>query len=410
LGFSEERVKRRIEGLVLQFGLKDLLDRHPAALSAGELQRTALAGALTANPGIALLDEPSSYLDWHGRRRLYDVVLSDEDMTVLAATQYPEETSRFDRVLLLSDASIAFSGERDELFTNSVWPRLREREPTRAKIRSSREIIMRRRGDSVSLSAADVGFAYDESREVIRKFNLDAVGGDTVAVVGNSGSGKTTMGLLLAGLEKPKYGKITHGSGDSDETRIGYLMQFPESQFFSDNVRDEVGFAIANQGLASDKIDEKVKLSLSEVGLDFASYADRSPFMLSGGEQRRIAVASTLIIDPQIIILDEPTVALDWNSSLQLQRLLVRLRRGGRLLVILSHEFDFLSRIATHFLLLSKGRICWSGSKFAEDLSLDLFREELGHLPDSLLQARVLHAQGRSLDSIEEELLKTATV
>lgn len=402
LGYPEEEIEALVNASASRFNLADLLPLHPSTLSAGEQQRTALAGVLAPLPEIILLDEPTSYLDYRGRSTLLDSVLDDPKLTVLAVTQFPREAERYDRVVLLHNGRVAFAGKIDQLLESSLWRDLNAKDNTAAPHQVEIDTEM---AEASLVRAESVSFSYVSGRRVLDDVNLTAYAGGVTAIVGPSGSGKSTLGLLLAKLIEPESGRIEHGVRDGHSRAAGYLMQFPEAQFFAEEVRAEVAFGLTERGFDEAQTTQRVRDALSLVGIDYDLFSSRSPHTLSGGEQRRVAIASVLVMDPPVTILDEPTVALDWQGSRQLQRLMYRLRRSGKALILLSHDLDFVSRVATDIILIDKGIIHWSGSKLSDELPVELIIEQFGGLPDSLRKAHDLHMQGLTPTEIEDRLL-----
>ena len=406
LAFPPDVMKKRVEEMAQRFGLIDLLKRHPEAISAGEEQRTALAGTLAPSPSILLLDEPTSFLDYAGKERLREILFTDAT-TILAATQFPSEALQFERVLLLDQGQLVFDGSADALFTSQTWQQLKtdsDAIQTTKKKQYSASAIGDRKESNV-IEAENVSFSYQAGTDAVREIDLAVSTGEIIAIVGSSGSGKSSLGLLLSGLLTPTAGIIRYPSNQEGDRLVGYLMQFPERQFFADNVHDEVAFGIESEQLPVNESKARVADSLALVGLNYDSFAVRSPFTLSGGEQRRLALASLLVMNRPILILDEPTASLDWQGTQQLLELLHHLRRSGKTILILSHDLDFVSRVADRLILLDKGRLRWSGAKFATDFPTLLFESQFGGLPQPLQQARQLHREGLSPIEIAKRLL-----
>lgn len=396
LGMPTNEIETRLRDTAEHFGLTKLLTRHPLALSAGEQQRTALAGALITSPKIVLLDEPTSYLDYRGRKFLLDTLFAQPDLTIVAATQYPSEVHRYDRALLLDKGGIAFSDKPDDLFGSAVWEQQTSAVP---QIGSDTPIEKRK---SVEVKARGVSFGYEAGRYVLTESDVTVRAGEITAIVGHSGCGKTTLGLLLARLIEPSRGKIEHSDGNG---RVGYLMQFPETQFFAEDVRTEVAFAISEWKISPQESAARVKAALDMVGLDYEVFSSRSPLTLSGGEQRRVAIASTLVMNPDVVIFDEPTVGLDWRAARSLRALLYRLRRSGKTVIVLSHDLDFVFSTAANVVLLEEGKVLWAGSLYVDDFPEPLFEERFGKLPSSLPLSCELAREGKSRNEIEDRLL-----
>ncbi|HOJ76567.1 MAG TPA: ATP-binding cassette domain-containing protein [Bacillota bacterium] len=179
---------------------------------------------------------------------------------------------------------------------------------------------------------------------------------EVVGVIGPGGSGKSTLLRCLANLLKPESGSVQNEFilNNSFCDKISLVIQEPEQQFFLDNVYDEVGFAL--KGLVSDEeLEKKVLESLRFVG--FEGEINQSPFRLSGGQQRRVALASILVMNPGILLLDEPTVGLDASGLMILRRLAKHYKQQGGIMIIASYDLDFLYSVVDRFLLFSDGKL-----------------------------------------------------
>lgn len=226
----------------------------------------------------------------------------------------------------------------------------------------------------MTLVLEHVYFAYRSlvwgNRDVLTDITLSIGSGERVAIVGASGSGKTTLIQLFNGLLKPTCGEIwVNGKNLADpqvnlysiRRAIGLVFQFPESQLFEETVYRDIGFAPRALGFSEDETDHAIRTALQEVGLDFEQYHARSPFQLSGGEKRRVAIAGVLAMHPEVLILDEPTVGLDWESSRRIEKIMIELHHAGKTIVFVSHDMDFVARIAKRIVVLSQGRIYFDG-------------------------------------------------
>ncbi len=395
LGWPEQKMALALNAEAERFGLQALVGRHPFTLSAGEEQRTALAGVFAPGPQFLLLDEPSSYLDYHGRQ-LLQATIENESLTVIAATQFLQEAQHFERVLLLEEGVIAFDGPPDQLFESAAPESVMATDVSGSPDMS----IVEPQG----VRATDLSFAYPGGAQVLYGIDLNLAGGGIYAIIGDSGSGKTTLGKLLAGLLEPQQGSIDLDPPTNLSESVSFVMQFPELQFFAESVTEEVGFGPRNAGLVGSDLDRRICTSTQLVDLDYEQFAMRSPFKLSGGEQRRLALASILALERPVLILDEPTAGLDWLAVAQLRRLLLKLRQAGRTIILLTHDLDLAGRVADELILLDCGKLLWSGSKYG-DLPQELFEHHFGGLSQSLVAARKLQAAGFSRKEIEARLL-----
>lgn len=197
-------------------------------------------------------------------------------------------------------------------------------------------------------------------KDVLTNVNVDIKEGEITTIIGPRGGGKTTLLDLIKGLKKPTSGVI---KTKYNKDKIGLVFQFPEDQFFKNMVYDEIVFAIDNQNLTFATKKEKVINSLKMVGLN-PNYLTKDPFLLSSGEKRKIAIASILVTNPKIILLDEPTVGLDDQSIKSFIRQLNTLKtKYNKTIVIVSHDIEFVHQTADNVIVLNK-EVKLSDNKF----------------------------------------------
>jgi len=237
---------------------------------------------------------------------------------------------------------------------------------------------------SFQILVENLSFIYNQGlptkKKALDDINLKIEKGDFVGLVGPTGSGKTTLAQHLNALLFPTSGRVILEGVDLKEKsvdlkkirqKVGLVFQFPEIQLFEDTVYDDIAFGPKNLGLAEEQIKERVQSSMSKVGLDFEEFASRSPFSLSGGEQRKVAIAGILAQDPEILILDEPTCGLDSKSTEEIKKLLKDLNskvedpvEGGSVTIILiSHNMDLIAELAKKIILIDQGRVVSFSSK-----------------------------------------------
>lgn len=192
--------------------------------------------------------------------------------------------------------------------------------------------------------------------------------GEFLAIAGHTGSGKSTLTQHLNGLIHPTQGRVLWNGKDladkkvATEARgdIGLVFQYPEHQLFAATVKEDVAFGPRNLGLSADEIDARVHRALEEVELDYEALADRSPFDLSGGQQRRVAFAGVLAMDPTVLILDEPVAGLDPQSRNDFLTLIDTLhKKKGITVVMVSHNMNDIARLADRMLVMNQGRIAF---------------------------------------------------
>ncbi len=210
--------------------------------------------------------------------------------------------------------------------------------------------------------------------------------GEFVGIVGHTGSGKSTLVQHLNGLLKPTSGQVLiHGEDLNGEKvnrralrqRIGLVFQYPEYQLFEETVAKDIAFGPKNQGLSAEEIDKRVRRAMESVHLDYGKYAEKSPFELSGGQMRRVAIAGVLAMEPEILILDEPAAGLDPRGRDLILSMLEELRaRDHTTILMVSHSMEDMARLATRLLVFSEGKLIADGTP----------REIFGH-PDLMASA-----------------------
>ena len=228
----------------------------------------------------------------------------------------------------------------------------------------------------MSIKLENVSYTYMKNtpyeRTALKEVTLTIEKGEYVAVIGHTGSGKSTLMQHLNGLLKPDLGKVfvddvdINGKAAAAKTaknRVGMVFQYPEHQIFAETVYEDVAFGPRNKGLAEEEVEVQVKSALKFVGLDYDSFASRSPFQLSGGQMRRVAIAGVVAMEPDYLILDEPSAGLDPCSRDSIFREINELYQTRKMAVILvTHSMEEAAQYARRLLVMSKGRIVIDGS------------------------------------------------
>lgn len=206
----------------------------------------------------------------------------------------------------------------------------------------------------------------------VHDISLTIEDGEFIGLLGHTGSGKTTLVQHLNGLLRPTTGRvlvdgvdITRKGAHLLEVRkkVGLVFQYPEYQLFEETVAKDVAFGPKNLGLSKDEVEKRVREAFQLVHLDYDAVAGRSPFELSGGQMRRVAIASVLAMAPKVLILDEPTAGLDPAGRRAILQMIQELHEAGGLTVIMvSHSMDDIALLATRLLVMSKGELCLTGT------------------------------------------------
>ena len=211
----------------------------------------------------------------------------------------------------------------------------------------------------------DLSFSYDNDK-FINNLNLNIENGEMLGIMGNTGCGKSTLVQLIAGLIKPNNGQIiidgdniTNQKFDKAILRkkLGIVFQFPEMQLFEQTVQKDIYFGLKKFRLSDEEKYKRAKDILALLNLDFDKIKDKSPLALSGGEKRKIAVAGILVCNPKYLILDEPIAGLDSDSRENFMNLLVKLKKTGITIIIISHNADYIAEYCDRVIVMDNGQI-----------------------------------------------------
>lgn len=415
-------VLSRSEQALRRVGLWERRSLNPDKLSGGGRQRLAIACAIAMGSPMIVLDEPTANLDPQGIDDVYDALtdlVATGDRAVILVEHNLDAAMHFaTRVIVLDQQGrLAFDGPVDEilrghteeLVTMGVWlpaatlagRMLRERGilPTDAPLPLTPEelaaslpaVSARMQGGStdegqhaevssgirasalqVSGTAAPIvtarGLTVKRGRtEILHGVNLDVATGSLTAIVGANGAGKTTLIQALAGVVPPPSGQVTIDDVDPGRAsprdlaaRIGFVFQNPEHQFIAHTVFDELAHGLRLRGVTDAEVSERAGDMLSRFGLEHK--AEVHPFLLSGGEKRRLSVGTALITRPDVLALDEPTFGQDRARADELLRLLADLRAEGTTIIIVTHDLQLVADHTTHTVILADGRVHASGT------------------------------------------------
>ncbi len=228
----------------------------------------------------------------------------------------------------------------------------------------------------MSIKVRNLTYIYDEGmpfeNRAIDDITFDIENNDFVGLIGHTGSGKSTLIQHLNGLLKPSSGSIYINDFEITQKdinlteirkRVGVVFQYPEYQLFEETIEKDIAFGPGNMGLDQEEITKRVKASMEAVGLDYEKYREKSPFELSGGQKRRVAIAGVIAMDPEVLILDEPTAGLDPGGREEIFELIKKLHRERNITVILSsHSMDDMAKLVKTLIVMNKGKIEFMGN------------------------------------------------
>jgi len=367
LGVPAEDIPARVAEALDAVGLDVPLDRATAALSGGQKQRLALAGALAMRPGLLLLDEPTANLDPDGvqeiRASVERVVAATGATLVVIEHRTAVWADLMTRVIVVgTDGGLLADGAPDDVFRAhgdalaeaGVWV---PGHPVGLPVLPVRPAVDP--ADAI-LTTRDLAVTRDRRRAVQRGLELAVPDGAATVIVGPNGAGKSTLALTLAGLLDALHGTVEAAEGlrgrrgldpirwTSREllTRIGMVFQDPEHQFLTQTVRDELAVGPRALGWDDARIDAVVDALLERLGL--TALAAANPFTLSGGQKRRLSVATVLAAAPAVIVLDEPTFGQDRRGWIGIVSLLQEEIARGTTVVAVTHDADVIRHLGGH--------------------------------------------------------------
>ncbi len=409
LGIEPHEIKKRVCYALEAVKMKGFEKKAPHLLSGGQKQRVAVAGILAMKPKCIILDEPTAMLDPCGRKDVLDIIVSlnkTENITVVLITHFMEEAVLADRIFVMENGSVALCGTPKQVFKNveriknlkldvpavtEIAYRLRmagidisddimsvdemAEEIAKKKVnvkRLSLNLNPKKSDEKFQkiVEVKNLSYVYGKNsvfeKTAVDNVSFDVYKGEIVAIIGHTGSGKSTLIQNLNALMKPDKGNIFIDGKDIFESKeklnlirqkVGLVFQYPENQLFEESVFKDVKFGPLNMGLSEEEADKRVREALSIVGIDEEFY-EKSPFELSGGQKRRIAIAGVLAMKPEILILDEPTAGLDPCGRDELLKNIIFMHdKLDMTVIIVSHSMEEVASFADRIIVMNNGRV-----------------------------------------------------
>ena len=427
LGIESHDIWDKIDEMLELTGLAAHKYSNTSRISGGQKQRLAIASAMAMSPECIVLDEATSMLDPQGAKDMLNLVLKlnrEKKITVIMVTHKISEALMTDRVYILDNSRIVAHGVPGDVLSDVERLKTYGLEiPVRMKNEAGIPIdicseykkkqlhICQKVGPAADhvidhgntlkdlkkciVELQKVSYSYvngNETFKALSNIDLKIYEGQVLAVIGQTGSGKSTLLQMINKLIVPQCGKVYLYETDVQSVRnikeirrrIGYVFQFPESQLFESTVLKDVMYGPINFGMSKSEAEQSARNALKLVGVP-EKYEDYSPFELSGGLKKRVAIAGILAYEPDILILDEPACGLDGESKEQLWNLIRTLNREKNVTIILvSHDMEDVYEMSERVLLMDHGKVVYDGETegFFDDREL---LERYGiEIPDSV--------------------------
>ena len=419
LGIPTADIWNRVDEALDKTGMEAFRNQSPNHLSGGQKQRVAIAGVLAMHPKCIIFDESTAMLDPQGRRNIIDVARGlqrEYGITILLITHHMDEVLAADHVFVMKDGRIMGQGTPMEIFAQhklleecglrlpvlyqyldfleqeqiidavayrnihnvedlitEMTRRYQKEQADQTELSNDLigEIqVERNAGEGILLN--HVSYVYNkgfaDERTALKDVNLHITKGEFVAVIGHTGSGKSTLMQHLNGLYTATEGTVYYNGQDIADhdfsikqlrQKVGLVFQYPEYQLFAETVEKDVCFGPENMDISKVEAQKRAYEAIEAVGLPDTIY-DCSPLQLSGGQKRRAAIAGILAMQPDYLVLDEPTAGLDPYSAEKLLEMLKDLQvRQGIAIILVSHSMEEVAEYADRIVVMDQGKICF---------------------------------------------------
>lgn len=447
---KRDEVLRRIEKYLKFVTLSRKKNSSIYELSGGEKQRVAIASVLTMNPKMIILDEPTSNLDPIGAREIIKVIKDLNKKKNLTVLLIDHEVSSIlylaDRLIILDEGTIMYDGNPryilekygDNIFKNigvripeitqlavrlnkkgfkiSLFP-LTVKEAVKSmlkektiEVRGKEKLYTESRVGSVEEKAEFVmekvidvkglNFKYPNGIRAVKNVTFSINKGDMVALMGKNGSGKTTLGSLLIGLNKPDSGEgvvanldINKSSINKLSKKIGYVFQYPEHQFITSSCYDEIAFSLKTEKFEESEKKHRVEKVLEL--LELTEFIKRNPFNLSMGQKRRLSIATMLVKDLEVLILDEPFTGQDGKNISNLMDIIQKINNNSLTILIITHDLNIASKYFNKAMLMDNGELVFYGKTFELYDFLEINKLRYINTPQIFRLSKLLKTEGK---------------
>ena len=429
-GVPAEQIHERLDKVLHQLDIWQFREKNPFDLSGGQMQRVAIASVLAMEPGILLLDEPTSQLDPQGSEEVFHTVelLAKTGITIFMIEQKMEKLASYcDKILLLHEGKQIDFDTPEKIFSrpdlaelgicppyvtrycieqnlfrpDGTYPVTMEDVKRVLKRDMERKVTLPQLTDPVltevpedRFAVRNLKFSYTEDHPIFENFQLSLDQRPT-AIIGQNGAGKTTLVRLLKGLLKPSAGTILYQGEDISKRtvaslagQVGYVFQNPDDQIFKYKVIDEVMFGPLNIGMPKEKAKEKAMEALALTEL--TSYAGENPYDLELSQRKLVAIASVLAMDTDVIILDEPTIAQDYRGKEIIRNIITSLSGQGKLVLAILHDMDFVAQCFSRVVVLAHGQLLADSTPSEVFVQEDVLKKAALDMPHPLQLRKAL--------------------
>lgn len=335
--FTNNEMNEQKEKFEKIFNLNNIWGKNNSELSNGECQKLVLASMLAINPKVLLLDEPTAFLDPEARKEFYSLleVLKKDRLVIIVDHHVNEIRNMATRIVEVSIDGIIT--EQSAMPMNAL------------KNNKSFDLSVLKFSNfnHLNLKVTELNFGYDPKNILLKNINVEFKGGEIIAIKGKNGVGKSTLIKLIAGIVKPKKGKVSLGN-TKVFAQTGFIFQNPETHFFYDTIEEELQQSFKNINSPELK-DEILKRFFHDIDLK------KSPFLLSEGEKRRLSILMTVFLGKGLLLYDEPTFGQDISSVEEISNLMKQLKGLGIIQIFISHDEEFISKTADRAYILEAG-------------------------------------------------------
>ncbi len=417
LGIPSEEIYERVAESLAAVNMSEFKKSSPHLLSGGQKQRIAIAGILAMKPECIILDEPTAMLDPVGRKEVMETITrlnKEENITIILITHYMEEAVKANRVIVMEKGNVVM----DDI-PRAVFKQVEKLKQLGLDVPQVTELAhhLEKRGIGLRSDIIDIDEMVDaicqvkntgsttglpsqniqsESHDLqvkplisiknvshiysvgttfqkvaVENINIEINEGEFIGLIGHTGSGKSTLIQHLNALYAPTSGEILMNGENinADKSKlkairqkVGLVFQYPEHQLFEMTVFKDVAFGPKNMGLSESEVNERVREALAIVGISEEIF-EKSPFELSGGQKRRVAIAGVIAMRPQVLVLDEPTAGLDPKGRDEILDQIKKMHEKLNITVILvSHSMEDIAKLVSRILVMHKGKLAFDGT------------------------------------------------